>query len=68
MTLVLSGFPGENRSVNSVEFSMEFYGVFHGIFFMKLRLMEFHEIPWNYVNSWNFMKFGLDRVPVSYTA
>jgi hypothetical protein len=37
---------------------------------MELRLiglensMEFHgiRIPWNSVNSWNFMKFGFDRV------
>jgi hypothetical protein len=29
--------------------------------FMKLRLMEFHGIPWNYVNWRNLMEFGFDR-------
>jgi hypothetical protein len=24
--------------------------------------MEFYGIPWIFVNSWNFMKFGFDRV------
>jgi hypothetical protein len=41
------------------ENSMEFHAVeFHGI----NRLMEFHGIPWNFVNSWNSMEFGFNRV------
>jgi hypothetical protein len=41
--------------------------LFHGIprnfpwNFMKLRLMKFYGIQWNFVNSWNFMEFGFDR-------
>jgi hypothetical protein len=48
------------------------HGIFHGIpwnCYMEFswNSMEFHEfevdgIPWNFVNSWNFMKFGFDRV------
>jgi hypothetical protein len=45
---------------NSMEFRdcMEFSIPFSA----KLRLMEFHGIPWNSVKSWNFIKFGFDRV------
>jgi hypothetical protein len=43
---------------NSIEFSMEFHGIFHGIplNLMKLRLMEFHGIQWNSIE--NSMEFN----------
>jgi hypothetical protein len=47
------------------------YGKFHEIPWnsMKLISMEFHGIPWNSMklrlNSWNFMKFGFDRVKLN---
>jgi hypothetical protein len=38
---------------------MEFHGKFRGI---PWNIMIFHGIAWNFVHSWNFMKFGFDTV------
>jgi hypothetical protein len=50
-----------------MEFSMEFSVEFHETEFDGLpwkNSMEFRGILWNFVNSWNFMEFGFDRVVV----